>query len=150
MSKKENSKKKIEELQLGWIRTQADFDNYKKKVEEEKAGWTRLAKENALFEILPVMDNLYFALRHQPQDLEGNSWIQGINHIVDQINQKLNELGIIRIYPRKNENFNPQFHEALSTEKVKGVKPDMILELVKPGYKVDEKVIRPAQVKVSK
>jgi molecular chaperone GrpE len=150
MTKREDLKKKISELQSGWIRTQADFDNYKKKTEADKASWTKVAKEDTLFEILPILDNLYFAFKHQPQELEGNSWVQGINHIANQIDQKLNELGIERITPQKKEVFSPQLHEALATEKTKGAKPDTILELIRPGYKIGEKIIRPAQVKVSK
>lgn len=152
MAKKEteNLKKKIEELQSGWIRTQADFDNYKKKTEVDKANWTDLAKENALFEILPILDNLHFAFKQIPADIQDNNWIKGVEHIVWQIDQKLSELGITRIYPKKNDSFDPNYHEALQAEQVKGIKPGKVLELTRPGYRIKGKVIRPAQVKVSK
>lgn len=147
---KSNINKKIEELKAGWLRTQADFDNYQKKTEQDKANWTAASKEEALFEILPILDNLYFAVKHKPAELENNSWVAGLDHISNQIDAKLQEQGIERISPEINEHFNPAFHEALATEEKKGTKSGYIIKLIRPGYKIGERVIRPAQVKVSK
>jgi len=150
MVKKNNLNKKIAELQAGWQRTQADFDNYKKKAELAKINWISSAKEEALFEILPILDNLYFAVKHKPPELKDNSWIAGLDHISNQICSKLKGLNIDRILPKINEHFDPAFHEALATENSKNIKPGCIIELIRPGYKIGERVIRPAQVKVSK
>jgi len=146
---KTNSNKKIAELKAGWLRTQADFDNYQKKTEADKANWTTASKEEALFEILPILDNLYFAVKHKPSELENNNWVAGLDHISNQIDAKLQEQGIERITPKTNEKFNPMFHEALETENKKGVSIGNISELVRPGYRVGDRVIRAAQVKVA-
>lgn len=148
--KKKNLNEKIKELEAGWQRTQADFDNYKKKTEQDKINWVLSAKEETLFEILPVLDNLCFAFKHKPLELKDNSWVTGLDHISNQIDDKLREQNIERISPEVNEHFNPAFHEALTTEERKGTKSGRIIELIRPGYKIGEKVVRPAQVKVSK
>ena len=150
MAKKEKINKKAEAMKANWVRTQADFDNYKKIVEREKLLWTSSAKEDALSEILPVLDNLHFAIKHKPQELNDNSWATGIDHISSQIDEKLRELNIERISPQTNEKFNPAFHEAVTSLPDKNVKSGNISELVRPGYKIGDRVIRPAQVNVSK
>jgi len=148
--KKENLNKKIKELEAGWQRTQADFDNYKKKTEQDKINWVLSAKEESLFEILPILDNLYFAVKHKPSELKDNNWVAGLDHISNRIDDKLREQYIERISPKVNEHFNPVFHEALATEERRGTKSGCIIEVIRPGYKIGERVIRPAQVKVSK
>ena len=147
---KSSVNKKIAELQAGWLRTQADFDNYKKKTEQDKANWTLSAKEEALTEILPILDNIYFAMQHKPQEFSDHGWVKGLEHISAQINEKLHELGISRIQPRIGETFDPLKHDALASKPSNKVKEGKILEIIRPGYKIDDKVIRPAQVNVSK
>lgn len=147
---KSSINKKIAELKEGWLRTQADFDNYKKKTEQDKANWTLSAKEEALQEILPVLDNIYFAMQHKPQEFSDNGWVKGFEHISAQINEKLHELGISRIKPIIGETFDPSIHDALASKPSSKVKQGKILEIIRPGYKINDKVIRPAQVNVSK
>ncbi len=150
MSKKEQLMQKINELQSGWLRTQADFDNYKKKVEQDKEQWLAQAKEDVLIEILPILDNLFFAMQHTPQQLKKDNWVKGLEHISIQIENKLKDANITRIFPRKNSTFDPSIHEALAVEHNNKIKQGKIVELIRPGYKINERVIRPAQVKVSK
>jgi len=146
--KKQNLQQKIDALKAGWVRTQADFENYKKRVEQERVSWTSIAKESALLEILPILDNLYFALKHKPEKLRTDSWATGIEHIANQVSVKLTEFNIKRIEPRAGEKFNPQLHEAVAA--ISQGKSGRIIECVRPGYSIGAKVFRPAQVKTSK
>lgn len=143
------SKKQIEELKHGWQRTQADFENYKKRVEAEKDSWTDAARREFLAEILPLLDNLHLTAVHVPEKLKSDNWVQGALIAIAQIEQKLFELGIEKIEPAKGAAFDPSAHEAVRTENTKEVKPHHIVKVERPGYKIAQKLIRPAQVVVA-
>jgi molecular chaperone GrpE len=147
-NKKSPPKNEINELKQGWQRTQADFDNFKKRVEKEKQTWNEEGKLEAFNKIIPVLDNLVAATNHLPQDLLQNSWVQGILFISKQIEQSLEDIGISRIVPQIADKFDPNFHEAVGSEKNDQVDSGCIISVENIGYKTSEKIIRPARVKV--
>jgi len=143
------SKKQIEELKRGWQRTQADFENYKKRIEAEKKSWTDAARREFLSEILPILDNLHLTAVNVPEKLKSDNWVKGALIAITQIEQKLSELGIEKIAPAKGTAFDPNVHEAVRTENAKGIKPLHIIKVERPGWKIGEILIRPAQVVVT-
>lgn len=138
----------IEEMRLGWQRTQADFDNYRKRTETEKASWVQDGKIAAFESLLPVLDNLTIAVTHM-ENCQNDGWAQGIVHIANQIESTLAELGIEKIAPKPGDQFNPNFEEAVATQKSENFTKGCIISIEVVGYKIGQRLIRPAKVKVS-
>lgn len=147
-NKKSPTKNEINELKQGWQRTQADFENFKKRIEKEKQSWNEEGKLEAFNQIIPVLDNLVAATNHLPESLKQDGWAQGIMFIAKQVQQTLEELGILRISPQIGDKFDPNFHEAVSVEKNDQIDSGCIISVENIGYLMGDKLIRPARVKV--
>jgi molecular chaperone GrpE len=142
----EQVKKKAEEYLAGWQRAKADYLNLQKETEKRIQEVAAFTTANLIIELLPIYDNLKQALSHQPK---GSDWAKGIEQIKKQFDEFFKKLGIEPI-KTVGERFNPEFHEAVSHEKKEGVESGVIFEEVSAGYKMGDKVVRVAKVKVAK
>ncbi len=95
---------------------------------------------------MPVIDNFERALKHVPKDLEKNDYIKGVNNIVKQFEQTLQQMGVKRI-KTAGEAFDPHLHEAVSMEHGDG-EHEIITEELQSGYMLGEEIIRHAMVRV--
>ncbi len=137
----------IGELTAHLQKLQAEFENYKKRQAHERAELMDAAKISILSELLPALDNFDRAATHLPTELENNSWAQGMQYVGTQLEQIFEDLGIKKFDPIGQE-FDHLEHEAI--EYVPSDKTaNTVVETVIPGYVIGEKIIRPAQVKVS-
>lgn len=137
----------IGELTAHLQRLQAEFENYKKRQAEERAELMNSAKEAVLSELLPALDNFDLAAAHLPEDLQDNSWAQGMQYVGQQLVQTLDGIGVKKIEPL-GAMFDHNQHEAV--EHIQSDKPEgTITEVIAPGYQIGDKVVRPARVKVS-
>lgn len=139
----EKAKHEIDELKATVQRTQADFMNFKRRTEREKQDITVFANEKIIIEILGVLDNLERAL--STFEDKGSSMYSGVEMIKNQISELLKKYEVEEI--ATDGKFDPNFHHAVMQES--GDESEMILEVFQKGYKLKEKVIRPAMVKVS-
>jgi molecular chaperone GrpE len=140
----EENKDLISHLQ----KLQAEFDNYRKREEASRISLIDRAKESALIEILPVLDNIDRASKSIPVDIQDNAWVKGIEFISLQISQTMNSMGIER-FDSIGEIFDPNKHEAIEevdSEQAAGT----IVKEVSAGYKIGDKIVRPASVVVAK
>lgn len=143
----EQYEQQIGELTAHLQRLQAEFENYKKREASEKSELLSTAKAAVLSELMPALDNFDRATAYLPQELEDNSWAKGMLYVGQQLLDILENMGI-STYKPIGEKFDHSRHEAL--EHVQSDKPpDTIVEVLTPGYKMGENVIRPATVKVS-
>lgn len=134
-SELENLRKELEDMSELAKRTMADFQNYKRRQEEERAQMSTSANIGLIKSLLSVLDNL---LRSQ-QD-----WTEGIEMCVNQFKKTLEDQGVVEI-EAEGQPFNPDFHEAL----LQGEGPqDQVVEVLEKGYKIGDRVIRHAKVKV--
>ena len=140
-------KEKLDEATNGWKRALADYENYKKRSEEDKKELVQYASENLILEILPVLDNFQSAYKALPKDLEGNAWAEGIKYIKVQLEDVLRNNGVEKL-KTVGEKFDPEVHEAVEKIKSKD-KKNIVVEEVVRGYKMGNRVIRAAKVKVS-
>jgi molecular chaperone GrpE len=130
-------------------RTQADFVNYRRRVSQEQAE-ARIAAQSALLsQLLPVLDDLGRALGAAPPELATHPWVQGLFLVARRLTTQLDQLGVRQI-GRPGEPFDPRWHEAITTEVRADVPEGTILRVAQPGYALGERVIRPAQVVVSR
>jgi len=135
-------------------RRQTDFDNYKNRTERERSETFRKQLGNLAEKMLPVLDNLNRALdsaahfsNENLQDFQ--QFFDGIVLVNQQLNEVLAGMGVQPI-ASVGEPFDPHFHEAVATEETSEVPPQMITAELLRGYRIDDKVIRPSMVKVSK
>jgi molecular chaperone GrpE len=152
-NKKEEIEKDIEEIEKkrdeyfsGWQREKADFLNYKKQEFERLKGTLCIAKESLFEELIPVLDSFGLAEKSIPEGDKEDNRIKGLILIKKQLEDALKGLGLVEI-ESVGKKFDPGLHEAM--EEVKG-EPGIIVEEVEKGYSFNEKVLRPAKVKVGK
>lgn len=156
--KKENSKNipnskiqilesQLQELTEALKRERADSENLRRQYEQQIVELRSLVKANVVQELLPVIDNFERALKHIPKDLADNDYIKGVNGIVKQFEQTLQNMGVERI-KTVGEQFNPHYHEAVSVEG--DGEHEIIIAEIHAGYKIGDDVIRHAMVKVKK
>ncbi len=144
----EEYKKKAEEYLNSWKRTAADFENYQKRRTKEDRELLQFAQEVTVVKILPTLESLEQAVRHAPADERFQTWSEGVVKIVQQLEKSLLEMGIAKI-KSLGEQFDPRLHEAVEqveSDQARGT----IVEEIQTGYKLNDKVIRPAKVKVAK
>ncbi len=133
------------EYKDGWQRALADFQNYKRRVDAEKGEAYRIAVGDIVKRYLPILDDLERALATRPADL---AWAEGIELIHRKWQTLLEGEGVTRI-PAEGQPFDPNIHEAVGQEAVEGVASGTVIEVVRQGYLLGERVLRPAMVRVS-
>jgi molecular chaperone GrpE len=140
---------KRDEYLDGWQRSQADFSNYKKRIEREQAEAYQRAASRAAGRLLSVLDDLELALKDRPEAGDGASWADGIDLIFRKILGYLETDSIVQMDADGAE-FDPNFHEAISMEESEDFASGQIIEVLQAGYMQNDKVIRPARVRVAK
>jgi molecular chaperone GrpE len=134
-------------------RRQADFENLRKRNERERAEtYTRVAGEVAS-RILPVLDNLRRAVAAEAsieatESKEFREFLHGVELISRQLNGVLEDLGVVSV-PTVGHPFDPHVHEAVAMEQTDEYEPDTITQEMQRGYRIGEKLLRPAMVKVA-
>ena len=130
------------------LRTQADFDNYRKRVQREQANLLRYGAENALVEILPVVDNIERAVSSAREHKESNAQLrEGVELILNQFLDVLKKLGVTPI-ETVGHPFDPNKHDALLRVHAPDAEDGTVINEVRKGYYLHDKVLRPAQVTV--
>jgi molecular chaperone GrpE len=136
---------KSAEYRDSWMRSQAEFQNYKKRLERDNELTYVSMKGDIVKKVLPVLDDLERALQNRPAD---NSWASGIELIARKLQNVLESEGIKRIEAEGQE-FDPNYHEAISHEPADGVKSGFVIGVVQNGYMLGDRVLRPALVRVA-
>ncbi|MBU1036960.1 nucleotide exchange factor GrpE [Patescibacteria group bacterium] len=147
-SKIEELEHKCQEYLQGWQRARADYDNFKKETEKNIKDLREYLQAETMMEILPIYDHYKLALNHLPKEQEKSEWAQGILHIQREFTDFLKKFAIKEI-PTVGQQFDPHLHEAISLQESSVVGEGQIIKEIKPGYKMKEMVLRPAQVIVS-
>lgn len=132
-------------------RTKADFENFRRRVAGDVQAAGARGKAQLAAEVVPAVDDLERALQAAGLDPDGDSE-DGLSHGVILVFRGLREAltrnGIEAVDP-KGERFDPNFHEALSTQAVEGTEAGVVVETMQKGYRLEEQLIRPARVIVS-
>ena len=128
-------------------RIQADFVNYKRRVENASEERTRMANEELVTKLLPILDNFDLALKNMPNEEGSQDWNEGIALIEKHLRSILEKEGLRKIEAEGCE-FDPEKHEAVCTEQGKLADQEKVNSVIREGYRFHDKVIRPAQVSV--
>lgn len=132
----------------GWQRARAEFANYKKRVDRDLKDSYQNATGDVLKSLLPVIDDFDRAMANIPQDLQGNAWISGIEMIQRKMNKILEDFGATVIDPT-GEVFDPTLHEAIGQDADSDLESGYVTVTMQKGYKVGDRVLRPALVRVA-
>ena len=127
---------------------QADLVNYRKRKDEETANTLKYANQDIIKDLLNVSDNLERALKNKEVSDELKKYLSGFEMIYDNLKTVLNNYGVTEIN-RVGEVFDPNQEQALMTECVEDKDDDIVLEVLLKGYKLKDRVIRPASVKIN-
>jgi molecular chaperone GrpE len=122
-------------------RLQAEYANYRKRVDRDRATVREHAVAGALAELLPVLDAIGQAREHG--ELSG-----GFKSVADSLQAAVGKLGLVS-YGQRGDAFDPKIHEALTHTYSADVTEDTCVEIFQPGYKVGERILRPARVAVA-
>lgn len=141
----EEAEAKASAYKDSWMRSQAEFQNYRKRMERDNELTKTMMKGDLVKTILPLLDDLERAAQNRP---EGDSWADGIELIVRKFQTTLESEGVRRI-KAEGTAFDPNFHEAISSEHHEDFESGQVIEVVRNGYMLGDHVIRPALVRVA-
>jgi molecular chaperone GrpE len=132
-----------------YLRAHAEFENAKKRLDKERTDLLRYANDNFIMSFLPIVDSLEIAEKHIKEAKDFKAVREGVDMIQMQIQQFLKEIGIERI-KTLGEKFDPHVHEPVETEESKEKEDGLITAELKPGYKSNGRLLRPAAVRIVK
>ena len=139
----------LDELNQRFLRTAADFENYKRRTALEKDDLLKYSNAKIIGEILPVLDNFQLALKTTSDNKEVQNVVKGVDMIYRQLLQVLETAGMTKI-EAVGHAFDPNLHEAIMQVDDDSVPEDTVVEELRAGYMLKERVIRPSMVKVSR
>lgn len=140
---------KAEEYLDGWQRARAEFANYKKRIDREQSQLRGNITAGVIRQYLDVMDDLERALKNRPVEGVGADWAAGIELIYRKLAAMLEAEGVKRM-DVDGKSFDPTLHEAISHEPHDELESGQIIEVVKQGYLIGDRVLRPAMVRVAR
>jgi molecular chaperone GrpE len=130
-----------------YLRLAADFENFRRRTAQELADRSRYANGDAARALLPVLDNLQRAVDHASED-SGEAFLDGLRLVVRQFQEALASLGVSPI-EAVGEAFDPKLHEAVTGVESEDVERDTVVDELQRGYRLHDRVIRPAMVRVA-
>jgi molecular chaperone GrpE len=162
-NKKKKEEKEIEELKRKLeekekevnlqhdrlLRIAADLENYKKRAAREKEDWIKFANEDLMKSILPFIDNLERAVNHAEKVDDTGVMSEGVRLTLQQLLQALKKFGLSP-FESVGKPFDPAMHEAMLAVETDQYEPNLVVEEFQKGYLLNDRLLRPATVSVSK
>lgn len=156
-AQEDGSSNQVDDLAAQYLdalqRERASFINYRRRTEQEKAETVQYAIMNFIKKLLPIVDDFDRALASIPEaERKGNRWIEGVEMIDRKLHSMLEQEGV-QVIDALGQPFDPTIHEAVAFEdkaQGKGDHSETVSDVFAKGYKLKERVIRPAMVKVTR
>ena len=131
------------------LRALAEMDNFKKRLQREKEEQARYAAEKVLADLLPTLDNLDLALQYGGQSEESRNMMVGVEMTRTMLLDALKKHGLVPV-GQVGQPFDPNDHEAVGQEEAEGMEAGLIVRIMQKGYRLNEHLLRPARVIVSR
>ena len=138
----------VAETKDRYLRLAADFENFKKRMRQEQLETIQHASTELINRLLPVLDDLQNVLEHKPADTD-ESWVKGLELSVRKLEDALGTHGLQPI-EAVGARFDPKMHEAVGHEESAEHPEDTVVSELRRGYRIRDRVVRPALVKVSR
>ncbi len=139
---------KLEEAENKVLRAQADFDNFRRRTRLDQEAAQKYRAQSLVSEIIPALDNFERALQIEVDNDQTKSLLQGMNMVYNQLIQALQNEGVEAIRS-VGEQFDPHIHQAVMQVEDENFESNTVIEELQKGYKLKDRVIRPAMVKVN-
>jgi molecular chaperone GrpE len=130
-------------------RLQADFDNYRKRTLREQTARAASASQALVAKLLPVLDNFELAVSAAEQSRDFDRMLKGVEMVFGELREVLQGEGLVKI-EAEGKPFDPERHEAVVAVEQEDTEPGTVVDIVRTGYELRGKVLRPAMVKVAK
>ena len=147
-ARKKKAESEHEALRDRHLRLQADFENYRKRMVREKAELYRMANADLMEELLPVLDHFDLAMGAASDHEANDALAQGVALVSEQLVKVLEKFGLT-VIDAKDKIFDPNVHEAISHLPSSDVEENHVMEQVRRGYMIGNRLLRAAQVVVS-
>jgi len=147
--KLEEKEKEPKESHDRLLRMAADLENFKKRAAREKEEWVKFANEDLLKGVLPFVDNLERAVSHSGKAADIQGLVEGVKLTIQQLLQTLKQFGVTR-FETVGKPFDPAVHEAMLVVGTDQEKPNHVMQEFQKGYLLNDRLLRPATVSVSK
>ena len=145
----ENLQKERDSLYDRLLRKQAEFENYKKRMDRERSEYLQFASAELMKELLGALDSFDIAIRNAADaGKDGENTLRGFELIYKQLQDTLARFGLKPI-EATGKKFDPNVHQAVSTQAVAGVEENTVVEDMRKGYTLNGRLLRPAMVSVS-
>jgi len=145
-AEQEKKDSELAEQKDSFLRTVAEYDNYRKRTQKEKEDAYTFAKTDAVGKLLPAMDNFERSLQNPGESLE--EFKKGVEMIYRQLSETLAALGV-EAFGEAGEEFNPESHNAVMHREDEELGTNVVAEVFQKGYRIGDKIIRPAVVAVA-
>jgi len=140
---------KNEDLQDKYVRVLADLENLKRRQIKEREEAVQRTRSQIMGDLLPSLDAFQMGMQEAEKEESTKNIFVGISMAFKQMENVLGEYGLEIINPDDSE-FDPKFHEALSYQASEDVKEGFVLQTIRIGYRIKDKLLRPASVIISK
>ena len=144
----EKAEKEAEEMKTRWLRSVADLENYRKRIAREKQDIIRSAAAGVIESLLPVLDNMKLGLQAAENHPDAKDVTIGFKMVDDQLKRSLQEQGLEELIP-DGEDFDPNLHECISNQTSADIEEGKVIQTVRAGYRLNDRLIRAASVIVS-
>ncbi len=144
----EKAQAEASEMKSRYLRSVADMENYRKRIAREKQELLRSAAAGVVESLIPVLDNMKLGLQAAEQHPDAKDVTVGFKMVEDQLKKSLGEQGLKELIP-DGESFDPNLHECVAHQPSETVDEDSIIETVRAGYQLNERLLRAANVIVS-
>lgn len=131
-----------------YTRAVADLENFRKRTLREKEELRQFAAAGLVEDVIPILDNLSLGLAAAKQQTEVKGIVDGVNLVLEQFKATLARHGLKEITPA-GQLFDPNFHECISHQASDDVAEEHVMQVVRPGYTLNGRLVRPASVVVS-
>lgn len=141
--------KKADEYLAGLQRERAEFANYRRRTSEEREAMLGLAGEDLIRKVLVLADDFDRAIDARPEAIASDPWVEGVAAIDRKLRSLLESEGVSQIDASPGKPFDPREHEAIATVPGSGRAEGEIVEEVRRGYRLRDRIVRPALVAVA-
>ena len=148
LSEEEKVQQELAQWKDKAIRATADLENFRKRMARDKADAIRFGNQSLLSSLLPVIDNFNMGMMAAEQD-SGSMIYMGMQMVQKQLIDFLGEQGVTELTINKGDSFDPNLHEAISQEENEEVADGGVIRVMRKGYMIGDRLLRPANVIVS-
>lgn len=148
MTELEKAQAEAAEMKTRYLRAVADMENYRKRMAREKQEIIRGAAASVIESLLPVLDNMKLGLQAADNHPEAKDVTEGFKMVDEQLKKSLFEQGLQELVP-DGEAFDPNLHECISHQPSNDVAEDHVIQTVRAGYRLNDRLVRAANVIVS-